>query len=108
VLTGAVARTSKRSLIVRFAVSGRFFRASLSSTLLDEAATRRKNITNSHFKKISLWELLSSREKRKKGVKSALGKKGSSLPLTLINTVLYFPYLFFNFSVMFFKLRNSS
>ena len=35
-------------------------------------------------------------------------KKGSSLPLTLINAVLYFPYLFFNFSVIFFKLRNSS
>jgi len=35
-------------------------------------------------------------------------KKGSSLPLTLINTVLYFPYLFFNFSVIFFKSRNSS
>ena len=35
-------------------------------------------------------------------------KKGSSLPLTLINAVLYFPYLFFNFSVIFFKSRNSS
>ena len=33
--------------------------------------------------------------------------KGSSLPLTLINDVLYFPYLYFNFSVIFFKLRNS-
>jgi hypothetical protein len=30
---------------------------------LDEAATRRKNITNSHFEKMSLWERLSSREK---------------------------------------------
>jgi len=31
--------------------------------LLDEAATLRKNITNSHFEKISSWERLSSREK---------------------------------------------
>jgi hypothetical protein len=30
---------------------------------LDEAATRRKKITNSHFEKMSLWERLSSREK---------------------------------------------
>ena len=30
-------------------------------------------------------------------------RKGSSLPLTLINTVLYLPYLFFNLSVTFFK-----
>jgi nucleotidyltransferase AbiEii toxin of type IV toxin-antitoxin system len=35
-------------------------------------------------------------------------KKGSSLPLTLVNTILNFLYPFFNFSVMFFKLRNSS
>jgi hypothetical protein len=34
-------------------------------------------------------------------------KKGPSLLLTLINTVLYFPYLLFNFSVIFFKPRNS-
>jgi hypothetical protein len=33
------------------------------SRLLDEAATRRKNTTNSHFEKISSWERLSSREK---------------------------------------------
>ena len=32
---------------------------------------------------------------------------GSSLPLTLINTVLYFSYLSFNFSIIFFKPRNS-
>lgn len=32
---------------------------------------------------------------------------GSSLPLTLINTVLYFSYLFINFFVTFFKHRNS-
>ncbi|RZB38249.1 MAG: hypothetical protein SRB2_00595 [Desulfobacteraceae bacterium Eth-SRB2] len=31
----------------------------------------------------------------------------SSLPLTLINTVLYFSYLFINFLVTFFKHRNS-
>ena len=35
-------------------------------------------------------------------------KKGSGLPLTLINAVLYFSYLSFNFSVIFFELRNSS
>ena len=46
--------------------------------------------------------LLLSMEKR------GHGKKGSSLPLTLINAVLYFSYLLFNFSVVFFKLRNSS
>jgi hypothetical protein len=33
---------------------------------------------------------------------------GSSLPLTLINAVLYFSYLSFNFSIIFFKPRNSS
>jgi len=31
--------------------------------LLDEAATRQKNISNFHFEKISLWKRLSSREK---------------------------------------------
>ena len=35
-------------------------------------------------------------------------KMGSSLPLTLINTVLYFSYLSFNFPIIFFKPRNSS
>ena len=35
-------------------------------------------------------------------------KMGSSLLLTLINTILNFPYPFFNFSVIFFKPRNSS
>jgi hypothetical protein len=35
-------------------------------------------------------------------------KMGSSLPLTLINAVLYFSYLSFNFSIIFFKPRNSS
>jgi hypothetical protein len=30
---------------------------------MDEAATRRENITNSYFEKISLWERLSSRKK---------------------------------------------
>jgi hypothetical protein len=34
-----------------------------SSVLLDEAAARRKNTTNSHFEKISSCERLSSREK---------------------------------------------
>ena len=33
---------------------------------------------------------------------------GSSLLLTLIDTILYFSYSFFNFSVIFFKHRNSS
>lgn len=42
-------------------------------------------------------------EKIRKGVKEL-----SSLPLTLINTVYYVPYLFFNFSVIFFKLRNTA
>jgi len=32
---------------------------------------------------------------------------GSSLPLTLINTVLYFSYPFINFLVTFFEHRNS-
>ena len=39
---------------------------------------------------------------------SAFQEKGSSLPLTLINSVGNFSYLLFNFSVVFFKLRNSS
>jgi predicted nucleic acid-binding protein len=34
-----------------------------SAALLDEAATRQKNTTNSHFEKMSSWERLSSREK---------------------------------------------
>ena len=42
----------------------------------------------------------------KRGQVCLSGKKGSSLPLTLINTVLYFPYLSFNFSVIFFKSRG--
>jgi len=33
-------------------------------------------------------------------------QKGASLPLTLINTVYYDPYLFFKFSVAFFKPRT--
>jgi len=33
---------------------------------------------------------------------------GAGLPLTLLNSVGYFFYLSFNFSVVFFKLRNSS
>ena len=42
------------------------------------------------------------------GTQTGQEKMGSSLPLTLINTVLYFLYLSFNFSIIFFKPRNSS
>ncbi|OPX41107.1 MAG: hypothetical protein B1H13_03825, partial [Desulfobacteraceae bacterium 4484_190.3] len=35
-------------------------------------------------------------------------RKGSSLLLTLINTVNYVIYLFFKFFVIFFKTRNSA
>ena len=48
------------------------------------------------------------REKEKNMECRNLLRGGSSLPLTLINTILNFPYPFFNFFVIFFKTRNSS
>ena len=54
----------------------------------------------------NLLELVLSRRLAGRTLVYKLTRKGDLL-LTLINTVLYFPYLLFNFSVIFFKPRNS-
>jgi len=61
-------------------------------------ASRRNNSTGKQAECNSIWLYFGT----------SITNKGSSLLLTHANIVLYFSYLVFIFSVIFFKLRNSS